>query len=193
MHVSGHPARDELRQMYQWARPRIAVPVHGERRHILEHVKLALELQTPEAIAPSNGDLIRLAPGPVKLIDEVPSGRLYVDGSVIVEAEDDSLRDRRRLGAEGAVNVTFAISGKKNAIVSGPKVSVRGLALLDEEEMDLALEELERTAETAFTKLSHGEREEDEAVEAAVMRAVRKAADRLWRKRPLIDVMVLRV
>ena len=193
VHVSGHPARDELRQMYQWARPRIAVPVHGERRHILEHVKLALELQTPEAIAPNNGDLIRLAPGPVKLIDEVPSGRLYVDGSVIVEAEDDALRDRRRLGAEGAVNVTFAISGKKNAIVSGPKVSVRGLALFDEEEMDLALEELERTAEAAFTKLSHDERDEDEAVEAAVMRAVRKAADRLWRKRPLIDVMVLRV
>ena len=75
VHVSGHPARDELRQMYQWARPRIAVPVHGERRHILEHARLAKELQVSETIAPNNGDLMRLAPGPAAVIDEVPSGR----------------------------------------------------------------------------------------------------------------------
>ncbi len=192
VHVSGHPARDELSQMYRWARPRIAVPVHGERRHILEHVKLAQALQVPEAIAPKNGDLIRLAPGPVALIDEVPSGRLYVDGSSIVEAEDEALRDRLRLGAEGAVNVAMAVNGK-NAIISGPNVSVRGLAMKDEEEMDLALEELERVAAAAFAKLSHAEREEDEAVEASVMRAVRKAAEKLWRKRPLVDVSVLRI
>src|SRR5262249_51612673 len=107
VHVSGHPARDELKQMYQWARPRIAVPVHGERRHILEHVKLAQALQVPEAIAPRNGDLIRLAPGPVRVEDEVPSGRLYLDGAVLIQPEDDALRDRKRLGAEGAVMVTL--------------------------------------------------------------------------------------
>ncbi len=192
VHVSGHPARDELSQMYRWARPRIAVPVHGERRHILEHVKLAQALQVPEAIAPKNGDLIRLAPGPVALIDEVPSGRLYVDGSSIIEAEDEALRDRLRLGAEGAVNVAMAVNGK-NVIISGPNVSARGLSMKDEEEMDLALEELERIAASAFARLSHAEREEDEAVEASVMRAVRKAAEKLWRKRPLVDVSVLRI
>jgi ribonuclease J len=192
VHVSGHPARDELSQMYQWVRPRIAVPVHGERRHILEHVKLAQSMQVPEAIAPNNGDLIRLAPGPVALIDEVPSGRLYVDGSSIVEADDEALLDRQRLGAEGAVNVAFAVNGK-NAIVSGPTVSVRGLAMGDDEAMDLALAELERVAAAAFAKLGQGEREEDEAAESAVMRAVRKATEKLWRKRPLVDVTVLRI
>ncbi len=192
IHVSGHPARDELKQMYAWARPRIAIPVHGERRHILEHVRLAEELQVPEAIAPENGDLIRLAPGPAQKIDEVPAGRLYVDGSVLIDAEDDALRERKRLGAEGAINVSLALSTKL-AIVAGPTLSLRGLAMNDEEDFDLAVDELERTAEAAFNKLARADREDDEAVEAALVRAVRKAAEKLWGKRPLVDVSVLRI
>ncbi|MEQ1819498.1 MAG: ribonuclease J [Terricaulis sp.] len=192
IHVSGHPARDELAQMYAWARPKIAVPVHGEIRHIREHVKLAQSLQIPETVAPKNGDLIRLAPGPAEVIDEVPSGRLYVDGNVIVDTEDDAIRDRKRLAAEGAVNVAFALTAK-NAIAAGPTVSVRGLTMPDEEDFELALEELEDTAKAAFTKLNHGERDDDDAIEASVVRAVRKAAERLWKKRPLVDVSVLRL
>jgi Predicted hydrolase of the metallo-beta-lactamase superfamily len=192
VHVSGHPARDELRQMYAWARPHIAVPVHGERRHILEHVELAKSLQAPYAIAPSNGDLIRLAPGEPKVIDEVPAGRIYVDGAVMIEAEDNALKDRRRLGAEGAVNIALAINAK-HALVSGPNATVRGLSMGDEEEFDLAVDELEDVAEAAFGRLSHSDREDDELVETTLMRAVRKAADRLWGKRPLVDVTVLRI
>ncbi len=192
VHVSGHPARDELKQMYRWARPRIAIPVHGERRHIREHVKLAQALQVPEAVAPHNGDMIRLAPGPAAVVDEVPAGRLYVDGASIIETDDDAIRDRLRLGAEGAVNIALALNGK-NAIAAGPNVTVRGLAMADEEDMELALEELERVAEAAFARMSHAERQEDEAIEAALVRSVRKAAEKLWRKRPLVDVTVLRL
>ena len=192
IHVSGHPARDELAQMYAWARPKIAVPVHGEIRHIREHVKLAQSLQIPETVAPKNGDMIRLAPGPAEVIDEVPSGRLYVDGNVIVDIEDDAIRDRKRLAAEGAVNVAFALTAK-SAIAAGPTVSVRGLTMPDEEDFELALEELEGTAKAAFTKLNHAERDDDDAIEASVVRAVRKAAERLWKKRPLVDVSVLRL
>ena len=192
IHVSGHPARDELKQMYAWARPKIAIPVHGEIRHIREHVKLAQALQIPETVAPSNGDLIRLAPGPAEIIDQVPAGRLYVDGNNIIETEDDAIRDRKRLAAEGAVNIAIALNGK-NQIVAGPNVSVRGLTMPDEEDLELALEDLEDTAKAAFTKLNHGEREDDDLIEAAVVRAVRKAAERLWKKRPLIDVSVLRL
>ncbi|MCC6788093.1 MAG: ribonuclease J [Hyphomonadaceae bacterium] len=192
IHVSGHPARDELKQMYAWARPRIAVPVHGEIRHIREHVKLAQSLQIPETVAPRNGDMIRLAPGPAAVIDEVPSGRLYVDGNVIVETEDDAIRDRKRLAAEGAVNIAFALT-EKNAIAAGPTVSVRGLTMPDEEDFELALEELEDTAKAAFSKLNHSERGDDDAIEASVVRAVRKAAERLWKKRPLVDVSILRL
>lgn len=192
IHVSGHPARDELKQMYAWARPKIAIPVHGEIRHIREHVKLAQSLQIPETIAPNNGDLIRLAPGPAAVIDEVPSGRLYVDGNVIIETEDDAIRDRKRLAAEGAVNIAFALN-TKNQVVAGPTVSVRGLTMPDEEDLELALEDLEDTAKAALTKLNHAERDDDDAIEASVVRAVRKAAERLWKKRPLVDVSVLRL
>jgi ribonuclease J len=193
VHVSGHPARDELKQMYQWARPRIAVPVHGERRHILEHVKLAQELQVAEAIAPNNGDLIRLAPGRAALIDEVPSGRLYIDGGVMVEAEDEALRDRQRLAAEGAINISLVVGDKKSTILAGPNVSVRGLTMMDENKLDAAIEALAQAAEAAFERLGLDQRQEDEAVEASLVRAVRKAAERLWGKRPLVDVSVLRV
>ncbi len=192
IHVSGHPARDELKQMYQWARPRIAVPVHGEKRHIREHMKLALELQVPEALAPNNGDLIRLAPGPAAVIDEVPAGRLYVDGAAVVHAEDEALRDRRRLAAEGAINISLVLNAK-NARVAGPAASIRGLPGEDEEEMELAVEELEDAAKGAFSKLNHSEREDDDTVEAALIRAVRKTAERIWRKRPLVDVTILRI
>jgi ribonuclease J len=192
IHVSGHPARDELKQMYAWARPRIAIPVHGETRHIREHVKLAQSLQIPETVAPANGDLIRLAPGPAEIIDQVPAGRLYVDGSVIIETEDDAIRDRKRLAAEGAVNVAVALSAK-NALAAGPTVSVRGLTMPDEEDFELALEDLETAAKAAFSKLNHAERDDDDAIEASVVRAVRKAAERLWKKRPLVDVSILRI
>ncbi len=193
VHVSGHPGRDELKQMYQWARPRIAVPVHGERRHLLEHVKLAQSLQVLEALAPRNGDLIRLAPGAATIIDEVPAGRLFVDGNVLVAAEDEALRDRRRLGEEGAVSVTLALGEPKHALLAGPSVSVRGLALARDAEAGDALGDLEVAAKAALAKLSAAERDDDVAIETALGRAVRKAAEKLWGKRPLVDVSVLRI
>jgi ribonuclease J len=192
VHVSGHPCRGELRQMYQWARPSIAVPVHGERRHLVEHVKLARELQIPEALAPRNGDLIRLAPGRAEVIDEVPAGRLYADGFSLIEAEDEALQERRRIGAEGIISVGIVVHAGKHAILSGPDVRTRGLSMVDEEELEIALEELESTAEAAFNRLSHADRGEDEAAEAAISRAVRKAAERLWGKRPFVEVMLMR-
>ncbi|MEZ5971331.1 MAG: MBL fold metallo-hydrolase RNA specificity domain-containing protein [Hyphomonadaceae bacterium] len=101
IHVSGHPARDELKQMYAWARLSIAVPVHGETGHIREHVKLAQSLQVPGDRRAKKRRHDTLGPRPGGRIDEVPSGRLYVDGNVIIETEDDAIRDRKRLAAEG--------------------------------------------------------------------------------------------
>lgn len=193
IHVSGHPGRGELRQMYAWARPRIAVPVHGERRHILEHVKLALELQTPEALAPRNGDLIRLAPGPAEVIDEVPSGRLYVDGEVIIESEDEALGERRKLATEGTVTVTMAVNAKKRAIVSGPEVRVKGLSGADEERLDVALDDIADVAERAYTNLSGAERDDEDVAEELVARAVRRAAEKNWGKRPLVEAVILTI
>jgi ribonuclease J len=190
IHVSGHPARDELKQMYQWARPKIAVPVHGERRHLLEHAKLARALQVAEAIAPRNGDLIRLAPGPAVVIDETPAGRLVVDGSMLVAEEDDALRDRRRLAEDGHVSVAI-VMGRKGAIAAGPDIKVRGLAAGDDDELDDNLDDLARAAEMAFDRLSVEARRDADTAEAAVVKAVRKAAEKIWGKRPFIDVLIL--
>ena len=169
------------------------MPVHGERRHLLEHVKLAQDLQIAEAIAPNNGDLIRLAPGPAVVIDEVPAGRLYLDGNVLVVEEDEALKDRRRLGAEGSVSVSLALSGRKSALAAGPNVKVRGLAADDEDDMEAAIEAMENAAAVAFGKLPANDRFDDALVETALTRAVRKAAERAFGKRPLVDVSVLRL
>lgn len=191
IHVSGHPARDELRQMYQWARPQIAIPVHGERRHLVEHAKLALELQTPHAIPARNGDIILIAPNGPAVIDEVPSGRLYVDGTVTLESDDEALQDRRRLGTEGAVVIAMTVSAKRHAIVSGPDVRVRGLSAADEEDLETLLDDMSRVAEAAFNKLAAADRADAEVAEAAVMKAVRRAAERAWGKRPIVDVIIM--
>ncbi len=103
VHVSGHPCRDELARMYQWLRPRIAVPVHGERRHLVEHVAFAKSLQIPETVLAPNGSLVRLAPGPAAVIDEVESGRLHLSGNRLVPERDEALRERRRIAYSGLV------------------------------------------------------------------------------------------
>jgi ribonuclease J len=193
VHVSGHPCRAELADMYAWARPKIAVPVHGERRHILEHAAYALSLQTPHALTPHNGAMIRLAPGAPEIIDEAPAGRLYVDGGVIVEADNDALKERKRIAEEGVVAVSLAISAKKHSIMAGPDVRTRGLSIADEDEFDLALDDLAEAAEAAFTRLPHAERDDEDLAEAAIVRAVRKAAERAFKKRPLVEVTILRI
>jgi len=190
IHVSGHPCRDELRQMYSWARPQIAIPVHGERRHILEHVKLARTLQVREAIAPRNGDLIRLAPGPAEIIDEVPSGRLYVDGEILVPADGPAVTERKKLAEEGHITVALCIDAK-GRLVSGPDVRVAGLAERNPKDGEANLDALAEAAEEAFERLKAENRRNEDLVEEAVSRAVRRAADRIWRKRPFVDCVCL--
>jgi ribonuclease J len=191
IHVSGHPARDELRQMYQWARPEIAVPVHGERRHLIEHAKLARDLQTPHAIPGRNGEMILLAPNGPAIIDEVPSGRLYVDGVVMIESDDEALKDRQRLGTEGFLTVAMVISNKKHTIISGPDIRVRGLSAADEEDLETMLEDMAGIAEAAFNRLKAADRADTELAEDSVMKAVRRAAERAWGKRPIVEAIIL--
>ncbi|MGE0420513.1 MAG: ribonuclease J, partial [Acetobacteraceae bacterium] len=112
VHVSGHPARDELAQMYRWVRPRVAVPVHGEPRHLAAHAKLALECQVPRAITIANGSVVRIAPGEAAVIDEVFSGRLAVDGNRLIALEGPVLRQRRKMAWNGAMAVAMAMDRK---------------------------------------------------------------------------------
>lgn len=192
IHVSGHPCRDELRRMYQWVRPKISVPVHGERRHTLEHATYAKSLQIPQAVTPRNGDMVRLAPGPAHIIDSVPAGKLFLDGNQLVPEGSAGLTERLKLSWYGVVFVTLAIDDDLD-LADGPIVMARGFSEADGGPADESLVELEDAAELAFSRLKKRQREDDDAVERAVGRAARKACERAFGRKPVIDVTVLRV
>ena len=192
IHVSGHPCRDELAQMYQWARPQISIPTHGERRHLLEHVAFARDLQVPEQVAPRNGDMVRLAPGKAAIIDEVASGRLFLDGGVLTPENSDPLRERRHAASNGVLMVSVVLDGKNR--VAGD-VQVRSIGLPGDLDQPLgeALDDLAEAAEDALRRLSAQDREDDAAVEQAVARALKKASQRVWDRRPVVETMVVRL
>jgi len=192
IHVSGHPCRDELAEMYRWARPQIAVPTHGERRHLLEHLAFARDLQVPQQVAPRNGDMVRLAPGRAEIVDEVPSGRLYVDGGVLTPENGEALRERRHAAHNGMVAVSIVLD-KRGRVIVGPEIRALGLPTEDDDELDEVLDELADAAEKALARLSGGDRDLDDTVETAISRAVKKASQRIWGRRPVVETTVLRV
>lgn len=192
IHVSGHPCRDELRRMYQWIRPAISVPVHGERRHLLEHAKYAKSLQIGQAVTPKNGDMVRLAPGPSKIIDSVPAGRLYLDGGQLVPAGSAGLGERRKMAYAGSVTVAVALDGKGRTI-DGPLCAARGFSEADGSPAEDFLDLLDEAAEKALDKMKIRNRQNDELVEAELVQAVRRACGSSLGRKPLVDVIVLRV
>ncbi|MFN3607499.1 MAG: ribonuclease J [Hyphomonas sp.] len=191
IHVSGHPCRDELRRMYQWVRPQISIPVHGERRHILEHATYARSLQVPHAVAPRNGSLIRLAPGPAEVVDEVPSGRLFLDGSRLVPEAAQGLIERKRLHNSGVIFATVSLDAA-GRLVDGPVIVAKGLSETDGRIAEESLEFLDIAAEAAVSGLSRKDRADDEAIERIMGRALRKACDTNFGLKPMIEVVVLR-
>lgn len=189
IHTSGHPCRDDLRQMYHWVRPQIAIPVHGEARHIAEHAALARTLQVPQVMEIKNGDLLRLAPGPAAVIDETPHGRLAFDGKTLVEIEAMVFRDRRIAGQEGVLAVSLVMN-RKGAVLSGPDVRLRGLGPEDEAARDRLLDQLESAAEEAIKRAEGPLRQDEDALEQMLARTMLKTAIRLLHKRPLVEATV---
>jgi ribonuclease J len=182
VHVSGHPAREELAQMYRWTRPRIAVPVHGELRHMSEHARLAKSLQVPEALIPANGQLYRLAPGPAELIDEVPSGRIHLDGRVLVAEGEGLAKSRRAMAYAGLIAVTLVLDGK-GRVIADPAILIEGIPAPVQEAVRLVVEDLLRR---------HKRGDADDLAEA-VRRAARRAAQDAWGKKPVTRVTVVEI
>jgi ribonuclease J len=188
IHVSGHPARDELVQVYQWIRPRIALPVHGEVRHMVEHAALARACQVPETVVAPNGTLVRLAPGPAEIIDHVPVGRLARDGDGLVALDGEALRERRKLLWNGAAAATLVIDGRGHA-VAPPRVSLRGI---DDEDGALG-EAITAGLSEMLADLSASERGDDGRIEEAARLAVRRVVRAHLGKKPLTDVHIVRI
>ncbi len=192
IHVSGHPCRDELSQMYRWARPQIAVPTHGERRHLIEHLAFAREHDVPQAIAPRNGEVIRLAPGQAMIIEEVPSGRLFLDGNVLTPENSEPLRERRHAAANGVLMVAVTLD-KKNKLAADAEVRAIGLPADVGDSMADLLDDLAEDAEDAVEDLSVDARGDDVAVRKAVGRALKRASQRIWSRRPVVETLVTRL
>src|SRR5205085_5933995 len=133
VHVSGHPGRPELIEMYNWVRPQIVVPVHGEARHLAEHARVALGHGVPHAIVQKNGDVIRLAPGDPKKIDEVRVGQLVLDGDVILPANGSTVNERRRIGFGGLITVAMPV-GENGELAGTPLIRPFGVPV--EEDRD---------------------------------------------------------
>jgi ribonuclease J len=126
VHVSGHPNRDDLKDMYKWVKPKSIIPVHGEHRHMQEHVNFAKEMQVPKTLLIENGDIIKLLPGDApKVIDKAPSGRVYLDGSINVETDAQSIKDRKNLSINGYLEITLLVSN--NGKIKKPIISFRGI------------------------------------------------------------------
>jgi ribonuclease J len=188
VHVSGHPRRGELEQLYRWVKPKIAVPMHGEGRHLEAHARLAEQLGVPEVIRARNGDMVRLAPAPAAIIDDVPTGRLYRDGAIITRSEDGQVRERRKLSFAGTVSVSLVLSDK-GALLADPEVALSGIPGTDRN--GTAFETIVREAAIGTIESIPRPRRKDQAlVSEAVRRGVRAAVNQAWGKKPVCSVLL---
>ncbi len=193
IHVSGHPCRGELTAMYDWAKPHIAVPVHGERRHLIEHAKLAQGLGIAHGIAPHNGEMIRLSKDGVEIVDIVPNGRLYVDGSEIVSSRDDGIRQRRKMAYAGHIAISLVVDDK-GVILSGPETRISGFPIGPNETLvDALIEAVSDSAEDAVDSLPRKDRRDEDALETRIRSKVRRYVKQQTGKRAIVDVTAHRV
>jgi ribonuclease J len=190
VHVSGHPRRAELEELIGWVKPKILIPVHGEALHLSEHAALARRLRVPQVIQCRNGDLVQLSGNP-GVIDEVPAGRVYKDGNLLIEADARTVADRKRLSFAGVVSVALAITDK-GELVEDPQLDLIGIPERDRE--GASMHELAYDAVLAtFDSLPRKRRGDPDAVAEAIRRAVRAAIAERWGKKPMCHVHVLTV
>ncbi|HKS89425.1 MAG TPA: ribonuclease J [Stellaceae bacterium] len=188
VHVSGHPARDELVRMYQMIRPRVAIPVHGEARHLQSHAELARRCQVPEALVIENGAMVRLDRGGAALIGEVPVGRIGTDGKGLLPIGGAVLQQRRRAGNEGSIVATLVVD-RRGWLAAPPQVSLVGLAEANAEPAASMRDALTEAVEGLPAPLRH----DDAALRDTARRVVRRVVGERFGKRPLIEIQLVRL
>ena len=190
IHVSGHPNREDLKDMYNWINPKSVIPVHGEHRHMLEHINFAKEMQVPHPIKVENGDIVRLYPGnKPEVYDKAPSGRIYVDGSISVEEDSQSIKERKNVSANGFIEATILITPKGN-IHNRPLITFRGLPIYEKEEFQNGLEdEIDRTVKS----FSLNNKKQETNLVDALKSTCRKFTKLKTGKRPLANINLVRI
>lgn len=191
VHVSGHPRRSELVQMYEWTRPQILVPVHGEAAHLTAQAELGASAGIRTIPRVRNGDILRLAPGPAEVIDEAPHGRIFKDGKLIGDFEEMGIGDRRKLAFVGHVSVNVLLDSRYD-FVTDPDLVAFGLPEFDDEGEDME-DTLYDAVLGAVESIPRARRKDLDMVREAVRRAVRAAANEAWGKKPVVTVFVTRL
>ena len=190
IHVSGHPNREDLKDMYNWIKPKSVIPVHGEHRHMIEHINFAKEMQVPYPVKVENGDIVRIYPGEKpEVYDKAPSGKLYVDGNISVEEDAQSIKERKNLSANGFVEATILITPKGN-IHNKPLLTFKGLPIYEKEEFQYGLEEeIEKTTKT----FSMNNKKQEINLIEALKSTCRKYTKEKTGKRPLTNINLVRI
>ena len=190
IHVSGHPNREDLRDMYNWIKPKAVIPVHGEHRHMIEHIEFAKEMQVKYPVQVENGDIVKLYPGEKpEVYDKAPSGRVYLDGNVPVEEDSRSIKERRNISSNGFLEATIMITPKGN-IHNKPLVTFRGLPVYENDEFIYGLEEeIERTVKTFSL---NNTKQQDNLIDALKI-TCRKFSKEKTGKKPLTNINLVRI
>lgn len=191
VHVSGHPRRHELKKMYDWTRPEILIPVHGEAAHLNAQARLAGEHGIPQVVPIRNGDMVKLAPGLAEVLDQVPFGRIYKDGNIIGSEESVGVKERRKLSYAGHI-VASIVLDHSGEMADDLDVATIGLPEVtnDGDYFDNALYS---AAMSAFSGIPKKRRKDEELIRNAVTRALRGEARNLWGKKPITTVFIARV
>jgi len=190
VHVSGHPNRDDLKDMYEWIKPNSIIPVHGEQRHMLEHIDFAKKLNVPHPIKVENGDIVRIFPGDSpEVFDKAPYGKIFLDGNIGVEEESKSIKERRNISQNGHLNITVIITTQGN-IHNTPIVNFMGIPILNSEEFKISIQdEIDKIAKS----FSLNNKKQDENFKDALKVTCRKFTKEKTGKRPITNINLVRI
>ena len=190
VHVSGHPNREDLKDMYNWVKPKAVIPVHGEHRHMIEHINFAKEMQVPYPIQVENGDIVKIYPGAKpEVYDKAPSGRLYVDGNIPVEEDSKSIKERKNLSSNGYLEVTILVTPKGN-IHKQPILSFKGLPIIDNDQFISGLEE---EIESIANTFSLNNIKQKENLIGALKIGCRKYTKEKTGKKPFTNINIVKI
>ena len=190
IHVSGHPNREDLKDMYEWIRPKSIIPVHGEHRHMIEHIKFAEQMQIPYTVKVENGDIVKISPGDKpEVFDKAPSGRLYVDGNIAVEEDSRSIKERKNISANGILDVTILVTPKGN-IHNKPIFNYSGLPINNDDDYKYELENI--IEKTTRTFSLNNQNQKDNIIDAIKI-SCRKITKEITGKKPITSIKLIRI
>ena len=190
VHVSGHPNREDLKDMYKWVKPQCVIPVHGEHRHMAEHVSFAKEMQVPKTLLIENGDIIKILPGDKpQIIDKAPSGKIYLDGNINVDTDSPSIKERKNLSINGYLEITLIISNNGN--VKKPVISYKGIP--EKEEEDRFIFEIEDEILNICKTFSMDNKKQQQNLIETIKQNCRKIVREKTGKKPFTNINITRI